>query len=301
MASSKLEVLVDFGDSPDKQQVDKTIKELTSREGVKEAQFKDGAIMVETSLPSTEILEFVTKTSGRRAVLQGFGDGQSAVAMVSGQSCCGGTVVGVVRFQQTGDVLVADGSIDGLPPSSEHGLHIHSTGDLSEGCNSIGDHYNPLGSPHGGPQDSADRRHAGDLGNIRVGDNGRATFRITDRILKVWDIIGRSVAVSEKEDDLGRGSSPSSIVNGDSGKAIACGVIARSAGIFQNPKRICACDGIVVWDERDRPLAGKGRREAKKCCQNHSSPKGENIRENHHVNGENGIDEGRELKASCKV
>ncbi|CAH2987935.1 unnamed protein product [Chilo suppressalis] len=184
MASSKLEVLVDFGDSPDKQQVDKTIKELTSREGVKEAQFKDGAIMVETSLPSTEILEFVTKTSGRRAVLQGFGDGQSAVAMVSGQSCCGGTVVGVVRFQQTGDVLVADGSIDGLPPSSEHGLHIHSTGDLSEGCNSIGDHYNPLGSPHGGPQDSADRRHAGDLGNIRVGDNGRATFRITDRILK---------------------------------------------------------------------------------------------------------------------
>ncbi|RVE40593.1 hypothetical protein evm_014757, partial [Chilo suppressalis] len=32
----ELEVLVDFGDSPDKQQVDKTIKELTSKEGVKE-------------------------------------------------------------------------------------------------------------------------------------------------------------------------------------------------------------------------------------------------------------------------
>ncbi|RVE46417.1 hypothetical protein evm_008951 [Chilo suppressalis] len=150
MASSKLEVLVDFGDSPDKQQVDKTIKELTSKEGVKEAQFKDGAIMVETSLPSTEILEFVTKTSGRRAVLQGFGDGQSAVAMVSGQSCCGGTVVGVVRFQQTGDVLVADGSIDGLPPSSEHGLHIHSTGDLSEVFGWYSHHHQPINVPTAG-------------------------------------------------------------------------------------------------------------------------------------------------------
>ncbi|KOB65312.1 putative Copper chaperone for superoxide dismutase, partial [Operophtera brumata] len=24
------------------------------------------------------------------------------------------------------------------------------------------------------------------------------------------------------------------------------------------------CDGVVVWDERDRPVAGKGRRDA--CC-----------------------------------
>lgn len=43
---------------------------------------------------------------------------------------------------------------------------------------------------------------------------------------------------------------------------IACGIIARSAGLFQNPKQICACDGVTLWEERDRPIAGKGRSKA---------------------------------------
>ena len=42
---------------------------------------------------------------------------------------------------------------------------------------------------------------------------------------------------------------------------LACGIIARSAGMFENSKRICACDGVTLWDERDRPLAGPGRRQ----------------------------------------
>ncbi|KAL4702024.1 hypothetical protein ACJJTC_013541 [Scirpophaga incertulas] len=208
--------------------------------------------MIETCLPSSVVLEEISRTSGRRAVLQGFGDTQSAVAMVSGHNQ---TIMGVVRLLQTEDTFVADGCIDGLPPHSIHGLHVHDAGDLSEGCSSIGGHYNPLGTPHGGPSNPTDARHAGDLGNIVTDGNGRATFRIVDNVLKVWDVIGRSIAISEKEDDLGKGTSPTSKLDGDSGKPIACGIIARSAGIFQNPKRICACDGVVVWDERDRPLA----------------------------------------------
>lgn len=43
---------------------------------------------------------------------------------------------------------------------------------------------------------------------------------------------------------------------------IACGIIARTAGLFQNPKQICACDGVTLWEERDRPIAGKGRSKA---------------------------------------
>lgn len=35
---------------------------------------------------------------------------------------------------------------------------------------------------------------------------------------QVWDIIGRSVVVSEGEDDLGRGSHPLSRVTGNSGR-----------------------------------------------------------------------------------
>ncbi|XP_059047337.1 titin-like [Achroia grisella] len=267
----QLEVLVDFGTNPVSKLLDKTLTELKSQDGVKEAIYKDGAIMVETTLPNSVILDLVAKTSGKRTVLQGFGDTQSAVAMVTSQSCCSGKVVGVVRFQQAGDgALVADGSIDGLT-TGPHGLHVHEVGDLSRGCQSIGDHFNPYDSPHGGPQDPKELRHAGDLGNIVADEHGRATFRIQDSVLKIWDIIGRSVAVTERQDDLGRGGSAQSKINGDSGGPVACGIIARSAGVFQNPKRICACDGVVVWDERDKPLAGRGRREEKENNQKNCS------------------------------
>ncbi|XP_063392205.1 copper chaperone for superoxide dismutase [Cydia fagiglandana] len=259
MLFTKLEVLVDLGEKPDQKVLDKTINELKSQDGVKEAVFKNGAFVVDSTLPSSVVLDMVSKTSGRRAVLQGFGDTQSAVAMVSSADS---SVLGVVRLQQQRGALVADGSVDGLAPGL-HGLHLHETGDLSQGCASLGPHYNPRGAAHGAPGGAAGARHAGDLGNIRADERGRATFRIVDHVLNISDIIGRSIAITERADDLGQGSSPRSKIDGDSGPPIACGIIARSAGVFENPKRICACDGVVVWDERDRPLAGKGRR----CCQ----------------------------------
>ena len=42
---------------------------------------------------------------------------------------------------------------------------------------------------------------------------------------------------------------------------LACGIIARSAGLFQNPKQNCSCDGLTIWEERGRPIAGQGRKE----------------------------------------
>ena len=43
-------------------------------------------------------------------------------------------------------------------------------------------------------------------------EHGRATFRLVDRLVKVSDVIGRSVVVSAERDDLGRGNSPLSKV-----------------------------------------------------------------------------------------
>lgn len=42
---------------------------------------------------------------------------------------------------------------------------------------------------------------------------------------------------------------------------IVCGIIARSSGLFENNKKICACDGVTLWEERNVPLAGPGRQE----------------------------------------
>ena len=31
---------------------------------------------------------------------------------------------------------------------------------------------------------------------------------------------------------------------------VACGIIARSAGILQNVKKICLCSGKTLWEEK---------------------------------------------------
>lgn len=210
---------------------------------------------------------------------------KSAVAIVSNDK---NQIKGVIRFTTSNDDAhvqgcVVDGVIDGLAPG-DHGIHIHENGDISNGCESLGAHYNPRKARHGSPDDSADQRHVGDLGNIEANSTGRATFRFTDKLLTVGDIIGRSVVVTENADDFGSGDNEQSKIDGNSGARLACGIIARSAGIFQNFKQICACDGVTIWyfiklnlliqlqfhfikhnyfinfrNERDKPLAGSNR------------------------------------------
>ncbi|CAL8377934.1 copper chaperone for superoxide dismutase isoform X1 [Gadus morhua] len=221
-------------------------------------------VLVESTLTTAEVHALIEST-GRRAVLKGIGGSEpdlgSAVAMLSGA----GSVQGVVRFLQLSEErCLIDGTLDGLAPGP-HGLHVHTLGDLTSDCLSCGDHYNPYGKPHGGPEDSErvntdSEQHVGDLGNVVVGPDGRASFRLDDRQIKVWDVIGRSLVVDAGEDDLGCGGHALSRETGNSGERLACGIIARSAGLFQNAKQICACDGVTLWEERDRPIAGKGRR-----------------------------------------
>lgn len=219
------------------------------------------SVVVTSNLPTSVLLEAL-ETTDRRAVVLGMGGAQkSAVAMLGGAVGCG-DVMGVVRFVQTDQhTCIIDGTVDGLQPLQQHGLAIHECGDLSRGCESVGEHYNPRNTRHGSPIDGQDERHVGDLGNITADSKGRAVFRFEDGLVKVQDIIGRSLAVASGPDDLGRGDGPMSRIDGNSGGPLSCGIIARSAGLFQNSKRICACDGVTLWDERDKPLVGPGRQE----------------------------------------
>uniref|UniRef100_A0A667XY24 Superoxide dismutase copper chaperone n=1 Tax=Myripristis murdjan TaxID=586833 RepID=A0A667XY24_9TELE len=228
---------------------------LEGKPGVKSVSIDVGKeeVLVESALTTAEVQALIEST-GRRAVLKGIGSTEQgeepqawsspySVGWCASSSCPGGTAL-------------IDGTIDGLEPGP-HGLHVHTLGDLTQDCLSCGEHYNPFGRRHGGPGDS--ERHVGDLGNVFAGPDGRASFRLEDSQIKVWDVIGRSLVVDAGEDDLGRGGHPLSSQTGNSGERLACGIIARSAGLFQNPKKICACDGVTLWEERDRPIAGKGR------------------------------------------
>ena len=229
----------------------------------------DKQSVIVTSTKSTSELQNILESTGKRAVVLGTGlnsdslkNGKNlgaAVAMMGGLIGAG-QIEGVIRFVQVDKFnCVIDGTIDGLKPSSEHALAIFECGDISGGCSSVGDHFNPRNTRHGSPETS--ERHVGDLGNIKTNQDGRADFKFSDSLVKVNDIIGRSIGVAEGKDDFGLTNHPLSSVNGNSGSLLTCGIIARSSGLFQNSKRICACDGVTLWDERDKPLAGPGRSE----------------------------------------
>ena len=145
-----------------------------------------------------------------------------------------GKVEGTIRFKQEKEdgPTVVTGEVTGLK-EGKHGFHIHEFGDYSNGCVSAGSHFNPSGKDHGGPGD--DNRHAGDLGNIVAGADGKAPINIKDSQIPLSgpnSIIGRSVVVHEDEDDLGQGGHPDSKTTGHAGGRLACGVV----GYAQPPK-----------------------------------------------------------------
>ncbi|XP_020859239.1 copper chaperone for superoxide dismutase-like [Phascolarctos cinereus] len=239
------------------EKVQTSLHGMAGLQGV-EVHLENQSVLVTTTLPSQEV-QSVLESMGCKAVLKGMGSHKlqnlGAVMAILGQP---GAVQGVLSLLQVSlQCCLIEGTIDGLEPGPR-GLHVHQYEDLTQNCASCGDHFNPEGMPHGGPKDT--HRHLGDLWNIYANGDGRATFRIEDERLKVWDIIGQSLVIDADEDDLGQGGHPLSKVTRNSGESLACGIITRSAVLFQNPKQICSCDGLTIWEEWGHPLAGKGQR-----------------------------------------
>ena len=120
---------------------------------------------------------------------------------------------------------VIKGKISGLS-KGKHAISVNVFGDLSEDGKMLGGHFNPFGKNHGAPSD--DERHVGSLGNITAGDDKIAVVNFEDKCVKLigpYSIIGRSIAIAEKEDDLGKGGSSESLKNGNCGEVVAAGVV----------------------------------------------------------------------------
>src|SRR5262245_33992355 len=117
-----------------------------------------------------------------------------AVASLDARS--GSTVTGTAEFVDNGDGSVkATVKITGAAPG-QHGLHIHDKGDCSAADGmSAGGHFNPGSVGHGAP--TAAPHHAGDLGNITVGADGKGTLTITSKDLSIGDgptsVVGHAV------------------------------------------------------------------------------------------------------------
>jgi len=139
---------------------------------------------------------------------------------------------GVIYFEEIDKSTKISGKISGLIPNSKHAIHIHEYGDLTDKCNSCCAHYNPFNKDHG--DRTAENRHVGDLGNLSTDHDGNCTFEFIDHLVKLrgpYSVIGRSIIIHEKEDDLGLGNHEDSKITGHAGNRIVCGVI----GLKKNP------------------------------------------------------------------
>lgn len=147
-------------------------------------------------------------------------------------------VYGVVNFhQEIGDLAPLPksqrgtrvyGTIKGLPVGL-HGFHIHTYGDLSNGCDSAGPHFNPTQQDHGSL--TSEVRHVGDFGNLES-QGGDVNFDFFVKDLNLFgsqSIIGRAVIIHADADDLGRTSHPLSKTTGNAGARLVCGVIGIAA------------------------------------------------------------------------
>lgn len=147
----------------------------------------------------------------------------TAVAQLASKS--GSTATGELEFTVSNGGVSINGELGGLTAGTEHGFHVHESGDCSApDASSAGEHFNPHNAPHGPPTVAQSERHLGDMPNVVADENGRSaiTAAIAGATLRdggMNDLIGKAVVVHEKRDDYV--TQPA----GDSGERIACGVI----------------------------------------------------------------------------
>lgn len=133
----------------------------------------------------------------------------------------GSTVSGNVRFAELNGRMRIEANVAGLTPG-EHGFHVHELGDCSApDANSAKGHFNPAAKAHG--HHGSEERHGGDMPNLVANAQGEARYTAELTGLNLSgpnSIAGRSVVIHADPDDYK--SQPA----GNSGKRIACGVIA---------------------------------------------------------------------------
>ena len=162
----------------------------------------------------------------------------AAVAEFKGDAYGHGDVTGVVRFVAVNeDTCVVEGAFDGLVPGSTYAVTVRQYGDTTDGVKTTGGIYDASDVDGCADVDiDVAAPAAGDLGEVTADADGRATVpaRVVDSRVKVWDVIGRSLAVC-RADAAGGGDG-------------AAAVLARSAGVGENLKRVCHCDGTVIFE-----------------------------------------------------
>ncbi|KAG5460259.1 MAG: superoxide dismutase [Olpidium bornovanus] len=224
-------------------------------------------VLVEGSAAPSEVYNKLKET-GRTVIVRGQG---SAYSENIGAAVCifdewAGTAAplqprqpkGLARFVQVDkNLCLIDVTVEGLAPGP-HALCVHELGDFTHGPKSTGDCFDmPSSSPpvcksaangrRPGENEAVPRdprhNHAGDVATILVDANGRANAFTETTRFGVYDVIGRSLVIAELR------RIPKNANAWEKGAGVLGGIIARSAGLFENTKVVCACSGKTLWEE----------------------------------------------------
>ena len=124
--------------------------------------------------------------------------------------------------------------LDGFTDTNPHGIHIHTFGDLSQGCTSACDHYNPYDKLHGNMELHGNDRHVGDMiNNVIPNKKGKVKIFYEDPLIDLFgenNVVGRMIVLHKNMDNLGidRDIDKESAKTGKAGERIACAVIGLS-------------------------------------------------------------------------
>lgn len=164
-----------------------------------------------------------------------------AERMEEGPEEQGRRVKGLARLVQSSpDRTLIDVTVQGLPPGS-YQVSVREYGDVKGGASSTGPVWSGVGREMGQPT-------RGRLGLVEVGESGQgAAFVEGD--FRIWEVIGRGMAVTKQD------PGEQALLKEDEETVI--GVVARSAGLWDNDKMVCSCTGRTLWEER-REQIGKG-------------------------------------------
>jgi len=209
---------------------------LYALDGIKnvDADLKAQLISVEGTTAPSAIVAAIQAT-GRDAILRGSGTANSAAVCIleTHSESVPDKVRGLVRMVQVAPKMtIVDLSIRGLSPGTYHAT-VRECGNISEGPESTGSIWDLLTAK------KESRPARGVWGTVEVGKSGIGTVFL-DRPIEVWEMIGRSIVVARNQDGGFKKSDPDTLV----------GVIARSAGVWDNDKTVCSCSGKTVWEER---------------------------------------------------
>lgn len=173
-------------------------------------------LLLNENSPSTvEIQELIENKLKLNTIIRGTGNFTAAVCELNG-SRNHPKVIGVTRFiQNEKQQCLIDAVIDGLEPGKHYQLNIHEYGDLSDS------NYTTIGNK---------------LHSIEKSIAPTEQKLVLKKKINCFDLssfIGRCLAIETDQNIAG------------------AGVIARASKILDNTKKICACSGKTLWQERE--------------------------------------------------